>query len=159
MGAARARRTRTAIEPADTPLFGPEATEKHRGLRKHESSVLTQLRTGKIGLRAFLFQRRVPDVPTPLCRCGTARETPEHLALDCPDEEEGRAALRRAIAPRALRTSRDFAEATADPETAGQVVRWFLELRERLPEFRLAEEIRAEDEEAARTRRGRAASE
>jgi hypothetical protein len=39
---------------------------KHAELKKHESSFLTQVRTGKVGLRAFLFQRKVPDVRTPL---------------------------------------------------------------------------------------------
>jgi len=45
---------------------------------------------------------------------------------------------RRVTAPRALRASWDFAEATPDPDTAGRIVRWSLELRGRLPKYRLA---------------------
>ena len=39
---------------------------KPHGLHKAE----VQMRTGKIGLRAFLFERQVPDVMTPVCACG-----------------------------------------------------------------------------------------
>ncbi|CAJ2503370.1 Uu.00g107640.m01.CDS01 [Anthostomella pinea] len=39
-------------------------------LRKHEVSALCQVRTETIGLRAFLFQRRVPGEATPRCDCG-----------------------------------------------------------------------------------------
>ena len=46
--------------------------------------MLTQARTGRIGLRGFLFQRRVPEVVTPLCDCGIAEETVEHLIRGCP---------------------------------------------------------------------------
>ena len=74
------RRPRRHKEAADTPLFTEEAVRRHDGLRKAESSVLVQARTGKIGLRDFLFQRRVPDTVTPLCSCSSGeRETAEHL--------------------------------------------------------------------------------
>jgi hypothetical protein len=142
------RRGRT-VQPADNPDFD-KALEKHETLRKHESSLLVQIRTGKVGLRAFLFERRVPDVWTPLCRCGRARETPLHLTVFCDELQDERLVLKRAVSPRALRTSRDFASLTTDPATAGAVVRWLLSLR-RFPEFRLAEEIAREDEVTART--------
>ena len=34
------------------------------------SSMLTQIRTGKIGLPAYLFNRQVPGINDPLCECG-----------------------------------------------------------------------------------------
>jgi hypothetical protein len=71
--------------PAAWPEFNYDALKKHYGLLKHESSLLTQIRTGKVGLRAFLFERKVPDVATPQCICGKAPETAAHLALDCQD--------------------------------------------------------------------------
>ena len=55
----------------------------HQSLRKEESSVLTQVRTGRIGLRRFLFLRRVPGVATPYCVCGEEEETAEHLLDGC----------------------------------------------------------------------------
>ena len=77
--------TRRPPSPADHEPEFEEGTslERHKGLRKHESSVLIQMRTRKIGLRAFLHQRRVPEVLTPGCSCGDAPETPEHLLLSC----------------------------------------------------------------------------
>jgi hypothetical protein len=128
----------TCAEPADLhPKFKDhQALQKHQGLRKHESSLLTQIRTGKVGLRAFLFQRKVPDVNTPLCRCGTSGETPAHVILFCPELQQEREELQRAL-PQALRTTRDLAAATANPACAGTVVRWLLATN-RLPEYRRA---------------------
>lgn len=50
---AQANRQRRAT-PADNPVFGPKALNKHKNLRKHESSLLTQVRTGKVGLKSLL---------------------------------------------------------------------------------------------------------
>ena len=55
----------------------------YNGLTKAESSVLTQARSRKIGFRAFLFERKVPGVPTPLCECGEAQETVGHRLQGC----------------------------------------------------------------------------
>ena len=43
-----------------------KALARYQGLRKHESSLLIQVRTGKVGLRAFLFEKKVPGIATPL---------------------------------------------------------------------------------------------
>ncbi len=45
----------------------------HEELRKAESSLAIQLRTGRNGLDAFLFQARVPSLLSPLCSCGRGR--------------------------------------------------------------------------------------
>ena len=109
---------RRAPAPATWPTFSYNALKKHHGLRKHESSLLTQIRTGKVGLRDFLFERKVPEVATPRCPCGEAPETAAHLALDCRDLEPQREELRRLISPRAIRTYCDFAAATARKKSA-----------------------------------------
>jgi hypothetical protein len=134
---------RSAPAPASQPVFSYDALKKHRHLLKHESSLLTQIRTGKVGLRAFLFERKVPDVASPRCPCGEAPETAAHLALDCRDLVQQREELRRLIAPKAMRTYRDFATATAKKKSARTLVRWLLSTG-RFPEFRLAERYRAE---------------
>ena len=134
---------RRALPPAARPVFSYDALKKHKDLLKHESSLLTQIRTGKVGLRAFLFERKVPDVVTPRCLCGEAPETTAHLVLDCRDLNQQRVELRRTMAPRAMRSYRDFAAATAKKKTAYELLRWLLSTG-RFPEYRLAEQYRAE---------------
>ena len=89
-----------APAPASQPVFSYDALKKHRDLLKHESSLLTQIRTGKVGLRAFLFERKVPEVATPRCPCGDAPETAAHLVLDCRDLTQQREDLRQSLSPR-----------------------------------------------------------
>jgi len=117
---------RRRSELADTPP-ALEAFEKYRGLLKHEASLLFQLRTGRIGLNASLFLRRVPDVPTPLCSCAQNLETPEHIILYCPLYDAERQRLRDDLAPLPLRTRRDLATITEDPTTARMLVQRTLE--------------------------------
>ena len=64
-------------------LFTNQALKRHKGLTKAQSSILIQARTGDIGLREYLFKRKVPEVTTPyygLCE-GEGKETVEHLAV------------------------------------------------------------------------------
>lgn len=67
--------------------YNPKPT--HRVLRLHEkrskrhSSLLIQMRTEKIGLRDFLYQRGVPDIAHPRCACGEGRETVMHVLMRC----------------------------------------------------------------------------
>jgi ribonuclease HI len=55
----------------------------HEGLTKRQSALLVQLRTEKIGLRDFLFARRVPGVTSSRCQCGERRQTVAHVLLRC----------------------------------------------------------------------------
>ena len=75
----RGRRPREV--PADSATFDGSTLKKHKGLRKHKSSVLTQIHTGMIGLRAFLHWRRVPNIVTPLYRCAREPETVDYIIL------------------------------------------------------------------------------
>jgi hypothetical protein len=61
----------------------------HEGASKGESSLMVQIRTEKIGFRAFLAQRRVPEV-SPECDCREAVQTPKHVILACPNTASGR---------------------------------------------------------------------
>jgi len=125
-------------EPADTPDFTPKALRKHGTLRKHESSALIQIRTGKIGLRAFLFDCRVPGVVSPNCECGS-RETAAHVILHCPLLAAKRNGLNRDLG-RPLRTHSDLAAATAESKSAPSIARWTLWIG-RHREFKLAEDL------------------
>jgi hypothetical protein len=136
-------RGRGAVPADKTPNLKSLTTDtlrKHNGLRKHESSLLLQIRTGKIGLRAFLFEKKVPEVYSPRCQCGDAAETPQHLALDCSETRQERQQLESKMSPGAIRTYQDFVYATEKPQLAATLVRWFLNLG-RFTEFRLAREI------------------
>ncbi len=82
------------LEAAEDPRFEKDPLKLHKGLLKHESALLVQMRTGKIGLAAFLFQCKVPGVMTPRCNCGSgAPEKPIHVVLDCSKYHEERRAL------------------------------------------------------------------
>ena len=135
----RARHRGRAEEPADEPPT-KERLKLHDELQKAESSLLVQMRTGKIGLRAFLFERRVPDVMTPVCSCGDGRETARHVAAYCQLEETTRREL-----PFAMRTHRDFDMAVKDPTRAASLTRWLMR-RQRVGGYRVALQI-ADSEE------------
>jgi hypothetical protein len=62
----------------------------HAGLRKAESSILVQARTGRIGLAKFLYNRKVPGILSAQCRCRNGEETPRHIALYCTEETDRR---------------------------------------------------------------------
>jgi hypothetical protein len=53
-------------------------------MMKHESALLTQLCTRKIGFNAFLYMMRVPEVLGPHCDCLEGAMTGEHVLLKCP---------------------------------------------------------------------------
>jgi hypothetical protein len=55
----------------------------HERLGKRESALLMQLRTEKIGLNDFLFNRHVPGINSPGCSCGERRQTVAHVILSC----------------------------------------------------------------------------
>ena len=89
-------------------------------LQKHESSLLVQIRTGKIGLRAFLHSRRVPGVTSPGCECGAGRETALHLILECRDTISQRWDLMEALEAATPTDRSSLAEATKSGTTGGE---------------------------------------
>lgn len=56
----------------------------HEGRPKPESAILTQLRTGKVGFNAFLYNRSVPGVWSRRCACEQGAMTVKHVLLVCP---------------------------------------------------------------------------
>jgi hypothetical protein len=73
---------------------GTDVLKLHEGLRKAESSLAIQLRTGINGLGAFLFQARVPSVSSPLCSCSRGRQTAKYVLIFCPHHSGARHELR-----------------------------------------------------------------
>ena len=140
---------RHPVPAAEVPPYAKvsAALRKHRGCFKYESSCLTQLRTGKIGLNGFLFERNVPTVNTPYCRCGADVETVQHIFLECRENE-----VKRATLPLRIRTAQDLRTALDLPQARG-LVRWFLSLG-RVHLYDLAQHIHpgADDTDEARPR-------
>ena len=73
------------IEPsiAQSIPLSKKRLKIHTQLKKAESALTTQIRTGKIGLADFLYKRRVPSVTSPACSCGWHRQTPKHVIMFC----------------------------------------------------------------------------
>ncbi|WQF76273.1 Putative ribonuclease H domain-containing protein [Colletotrichum destructivum] len=67
--------------------YTPKPTKKvlqlHEGLSKRQSALLVQMRTEKIGIQDFLFNRRVPDITNANCPCQEGRQTVSHILLRC----------------------------------------------------------------------------
>ena len=75
----------STIEPsiAQKAFLDKKRLKIHTLLKKAESSLATQIRTGKIGLADFLHKHRVPGITSPACPCGWHRQTPEHVIMFC----------------------------------------------------------------------------
>jgi hypothetical protein len=84
----------------------------YKDLYKHQAFVLMQIRTKCVEMADFLFQRYVPDVPTPLYSCGKAPETPEHVLLHYNETAEKKKIIQQRIGSNALRTRRNLAQLT-----------------------------------------------
>lgn len=97
-------------------VYTPTPTKKvlrlHSGLSKKQSATLVQMRTGKIGLRDYLFSRNVPGIQDRHCTCREGRQTVQHLLLTCRYFKEirreifggiaGQMSLRRILSERKL---------------------------------------------------------
>jgi hypothetical protein len=124
-------------------LFTSRALQKHQGLTKAQSSLLTQARTGAIGLRDFLFRIKVPEVYTPYCDCGQGRETVEHLVVWCSNPPQ-----QRTWDQREIRSREDLQTVLqrADPSKKWllqRVLNWLMGCG-RLPQYSLATRLALE---------------
>jgi hypothetical protein len=114
-----------------------------------------QTRTVCVGMAEFLFRRRVPDVPWPLCSCGQVPETPEHVLLYCCETRERREEVRSAIAPIALHTRRDLAQLSL--KYPALTVEWLLHTR-KFELYKKARKLQHEWDAEGLARSGQAAA-
>ena len=86
--------------------IAPSPTRKvlhiHGKLPKWVSSLIVQMRTGKIGLRKFLHERNVPEVKDARCGCKRGEETVRHVLTECTRFKE----IRRTMWAREVRKAR-----------------------------------------------------
>jgi hypothetical protein len=60
-----------------------ETRTLYADLPKEQGAALAQLRTGKIGFNAFLYERRVSTVLSPRCACDFGIITIQYILLVC----------------------------------------------------------------------------
>ncbi|KAJ6437960.1 zinc knuckle [Purpureocillium lavendulum] len=66
-----------------TPRPNGKALQLHDGLSKRQSALHVQMRTEKIGLNDFLFNRRVAEATDASWPCREGRQTVSHVLLRC----------------------------------------------------------------------------
>ena len=120
------------VVPEDSPPT-KRILHIHEGLRKAESALLIQARTGRIGLAKFLYSRRVLGVATATCRCGAGLETPRHMALYCAIEADTRHYLHK-------EQRRTYTQMIGTNKGAKHFVRWIM-FTNRLQQFALAKRL------------------
>ena len=113
-------------------------------LAKAEGAALCQARTEKIGLRAFLFKKKVPDVTTPICPCGRGPQTAAHLFTECTDDKSQ--ALRALGYTSKEAVYRGLSHSDTAPRMARTLVQsgW-------LPQFRTFNQLRRQETSASNT--------
>ena len=109
-----------ARTPAQEQELFEGSFEHHQMLRKAESSAATQIRSGKIGLNAFLNKMKVPGID-PNCKCGWPVQDAKHVLLFCPESRETR--------PRLLADSgtSDFREMLTSTKGIRAAARWIIQ--------------------------------
>ena len=75
------------------------------GLRKATTSILMQLRTGRIGLNSYLA--RINQRESARCDCELGNQTVAHVLLECPLHQAERDWMRRALSGQGIIVSRD----------------------------------------------------
>jgi ribonuclease HI len=67
-----------------TPIPTRGVLKAHKGLHRSLSTIIIQMRTGNIGLKHYLYQRKVPTITNDECRCRRGRQTTQHVLFACP---------------------------------------------------------------------------
>ena len=116
----------TVRAPAQLPTTGYRP-QVHLGASKATSSLITQIRTEKIGLNAFLADRHVPD-KVATCTCERSRQTAKHIILYCPEYADERDSLYAAAG------TKDYSKMLATPRGAKAAAQW-LQRTGLLPQF------------------------
>jgi ribonuclease HI len=91
-------------------------------LRKATASILMQLRTGRIGLAAYLH--RINRRESARCSCNLGTQTVSHVLLECPQLQDERDWMRNALSERGVALRLD--ELLARPEARAIVAEFMI---------------------------------
>jgi len=144
---AREKRAQSSKHPPTWWAQGRNDKARHRlhkGLSRPESTISTLLRTEHIGLKAYLYRRKVPGITSGACECGELQQTGKHILLFCPRTAKGRQEMFQKIGSTAYR---DILTSTRGMKIAA---RYILQTGI-LEQFRLIQE--QEERQKARERR------
>ncbi|KAJ6168289.1 reverse transcriptase [Penicillium chrysogenum] len=100
---AKERTSRPTKSLIETPT--KKALTYWSGLRKATSSILMQLRTGRIGLNAYLS--RINRRDSSRCDCDLGNQTVTHVLLECPLHQDERDWMRGALSDQGIALRRD----------------------------------------------------
>jgi hypothetical protein len=131
---------RGLVSPSTASTASPsQTTHRQEGSRRrgHEATALFLLRTEVIGLNAWLFSVKVPEV-LPRCTCEWHTQSVHHILTSCPLNSQQRAELYLQAG------SMDFTEILSTPRGAQAAGRWLIGCGI-LPHLRLAGQIQQED--------------
>lgn len=120
--------TRGRILHSIVPTSTPNTLILHSDLPKALSAVLVQMCTGKIRLKSFLFEQRVPDIEDPLCECGYGEQTVLHVLLQCRRYIDLRQRYRISA------SSHDLATILSEPQLARRAARFIIQTK-LLPQY------------------------
>ncbi|XMA13648.1 hypothetical protein WAI453_006439 [Rhynchosporium graminicola] len=123
-----------------TPQPSHKILRLYHGLKKWQSALLIQMRTEKIGLRDFLWKRRVPGVDDPGCDCGEGRQTVDHILLRCRKYND----VRRRVLGRGGRI--DLRAILNEPKLVTKAIR-FMEQTRLLGQFRSCDVVQRDEVE------------
>lgn len=101
------------------------------GLSAAQATISTLVRTGKIGLKSFLFKANAPGIESPACECGWRREDAKHVILFCPRWQVGRRKMLRDAG------TNDFLTLASTNKGLRAMTKWFI-ARGILGQFSLA---------------------
>jgi tubulin alpha len=127
----RDTRGRALFQIINTPT--KKTTEIHTNLDKALSSIITQMRTGNIGLRHYLYQRKVPEVEDGQCQCRRGEQTVAHILFSCPRFKDERNVWRSEGT-----WSANLKKVLTDGKQAARAARYMLETK-LLGQFRSAD--------------------
>lgn len=118
----RDQRGRVLFKIASEP--SKKQVEIHSKFSRPLSSILAEMRTGHIGLRYFLYRRKIPGFEYGGCQCRQGIQTVAHILLSCPSFWKERNAWRNESA-----WSSDLRKILSEGKSAARAAKFILDTK------------------------------